>query len=389
MLTMDRRDVIYSAAALSTTAVSAFPSFVAAASNPPTRMRVGVIGCGNVSASYLPHLRASPHAELVSACDIIPARAEALSKAFNIPHVYPQIESMLAGAEFDLLVHLTDMQEHERLNRAALASGKHVWSEKPLANSFEAAQSLLALAEKNERWIRSVPVVVASPAFAFIAEALASRKLGRVVAAHAQYGHNGPNWAAFVHQQGGGSLLDLAVYNITTLTGLLGPARSVTAMTSVVTPTRKSERVGEIQVVADDNAMLLMNHGDGVISHVQSGFHYFHPHDDKSGEETRETLSIIGSEGTMGLVGYDWDPRAVDLATLEAPSTRRHVIEPSGFCWQMGASLAAESLFTGRSLLITPEHAVHVLEVIGAATQSQEGGRLIELQSRFEYSIGA
>ena len=121
MLTMDRRDVIYSAAALSTTAVSAFPSFVAAASNPPTRMRVGVIGCGNVSASYLPHLRASPHAELVSACDIIPARAEALSKAFNIPHVYPQIESMLAGAEFDLLVNLTGRSTSGLIEQRSLA----------------------------------------------------------------------------------------------------------------------------------------------------------------------------------------------------------------------------------------------------------------------------
>jgi len=323
MLQIDCRDFICSAAALSTTLLRAVPGFVAAAFKPPTRMRVGVIGCGNVSASYLPHFTASPHVELVSACDIIPARAEALAKAFNIPHFYPQIDTMLAGAEFDLLVNLTNMQEHERLNRAALASGKHVWSEKPLANSFEAGQSLLALAEKHGLRIWRAPAMVASPAFAFMAESLASGK------------------------------------------------------------------VGEIQVVADDNAMLLMDHGDGVISHVQSGFNYFNPHDHRAGEETRETISIIGSEGTMGLVGYDWDPRAVDLATLEAPSNHRRAIQPNGFCWQMGASPAAESLFTGRPLLITPEHAVHLLEVIETARQSQEGGRRIELQSRFQYPIGA
>ena len=43
---------------------------------------------------------------------------------------------MLAGEPFDFLITLTDMQEHEHLNRQALAAGKHVWSEKPIANSL-------------------------------------------------------------------------------------------------------------------------------------------------------------------------------------------------------------------------------------------------------------
>src|SRR5438445_2113351 len=82
----------------------------------PKRTRVGVIGCGSVSHVYLPHLSASPYVELVSACDIKPERAERQAARFKIPHHYPNIEDMLAGAAFDLLVNLTDMQEHEHLN---------------------------------------------------------------------------------------------------------------------------------------------------------------------------------------------------------------------------------------------------------------------------------
>ena len=111
------------------------------------RIRVGVIGCGSVSHSYLPHLANSPHVELVSACDIIPERAKAQAEAYAIPNQYPHIDLLLAGAAFDLLVNLTDMQEHERLNRQAVEAGKHVWSEKPLANSLAAGQALLARAK--------------------------------------------------------------------------------------------------------------------------------------------------------------------------------------------------------------------------------------------------
>ncbi|MDZ7347183.1 MAG: Gfo/Idh/MocA family oxidoreductase, partial [candidate division KSB1 bacterium] len=84
------------------------------------KIRIGVIGCGSVSNAYLPHLSKCPYAELVSACDIIVERAERQAKWFNIPHVYPNIDAMLTGAPFDLLVNLTDMQAHEHLNRKAL-----------------------------------------------------------------------------------------------------------------------------------------------------------------------------------------------------------------------------------------------------------------------------
>jgi predicted dehydrogenase len=353
----------------------------------PKRVRVAVIGCGSVSHVYLPHLAKSPHVELVSACDIIPERAKAQAEKHAIPNQYSHIDKLLADAAFDLLVNLTDMQEHERLNLQAVEAGKHVWSEKPMANSLKAGQDLLAAAAKKGVKVWGAPAMVVSPQFAFIAKTLKSGALGRIAAAHADYGHTGPDWSAFFYEKGGGSLPDLAVYNLTTLTGLLGPAKSVVAMTSVVTPARKIRGKGEIKVVAEDNAMVLMDHGEGVISHVQSGFNYFNPHGHDGSKEQRHTLGIVGTAGSLGLVGYDWDPRGVDLATEKEPGFKRHATEKGDFVWQMGASLAAESLATGKELLITPEHALHVLEVIQAARESQDGGRRVALQSSFRWPV--
>src|SRR4029077_19738174 len=219
------------------------------------------------------------------------------------------------------------------------------------------------------------------------ARTLKSGTLGRLAAAHANYGHTGQDWSAFFYEKGGGSLPDLAVYNLTTLTGVLGPAKAVTAMTSVVTPTRKIRGKGEIKVVAEDNAMVLMDHGNGLISHVQSGFNYFNPHGHEGSKEQRYTVSVYGTTGFMGLVGYDWEPNGVDLATKETPAVKRYVTDKEGFVWQMGASLAAESLATGKELLVTPEHALHVLEIMTATRESQETGRRVPLRSTFKWPV--
>jgi predicted dehydrogenase len=380
---VDRRAFILSGAA----AGAALGTAGAAGAAEPGRIRVGVIGCGSVSHVYLPHLAKCRHVELVSACDIIPGRAKAQAERFNIPNHYPHIDKMLAGAAFDLLVNLTDMQEHEHLNRQAVEAGKHVWSEKPMANSLDAGQKLLGAARKKGVRIWGAPAMVVSPQFAFMAKALAGGKLGRLAAAHADYGHTGPDWSAFFYEKGGGSLPDLGVYNLTTLTGLLGPARAVTAMTSVVTPTRRIRGKGEVRVAAEDNAMVLMDHGNGLISHVQSGFNYFNPHGHDGSGEQRHTVSIVGSTGFMGLVGYDWDPRGVDLATEQEPAVKRHVTDKGDFVWQMGASLAAACLATGKDMLITPEHALHVLEVIQAARESQDTGHRVPLRSSFKWPV--
>jgi predicted dehydrogenase len=381
-----RRDFLSRTAAMSVAALVA-PSFLQAAFGSNRKVRIGLIGCGSVSGMYLPHLSKSPHVELVSACDIKPERAKARAEKYGIPNQYPSIEQMLAGAPFDLLVNLTDMQEHGRLNRLALLAGRHVWSEKPMANTYAEGKALLDLAQQKGLRIWGAPAVVNSPQFAFMARALKEGKLGRVAAAHAHYGHLGPEWSAFFYEKGGGSLPDLGVYNLATLTGLLGPAKSVVAMTSIVTPEREVDDKGKIKVVAEDNAMVLMEHSNGTLSHVQCGFNYFDPYGHEGEGQDRPTISLLGSKGSMHLIGYDWAPFGVELATLDKPERERHVPDPGSYVWEQGASVISESLATGIEPLIAAEHALHVLEIIEAARESQASGRRIPLKSVFKWPV--
>ena len=105
--------------------------------HPQKKIRVAVIGCGSVSTQYLPHLSKSPYVELVSTCDIILDRAKQAAAKYNIKNHFPHIDGLLNGPAFDLMVNLTDMQEHGRLNKQALKAGRNVWSEKPMANTYK------------------------------------------------------------------------------------------------------------------------------------------------------------------------------------------------------------------------------------------------------------
>jgi predicted dehydrogenase len=357
------------------------------ASTKADKLKVAIIGCGSVSGVYLPHLTRAPFVEVVSCCDIIYERAQKRAAEFKIPNSYPHIDKLLAGVPFDLMITTTDMQEHGRLNKQALEAGKHVWSEKPMANTYKEGKALLDFAKSKGLRIWGAPAVVNSPQFAFMSKAIREGKLGKVSCAHANYGHLGPTWSAFFYEKGGGSLPDLGVYNLATLTGLLGPAKSVMAMTSIVTPQRTVDNKGTVKVEAEDNAMVLMDHGEGILSHVQCGFNYFDPYGHEGKGQNQHTITIWGTKGNMGLVGYDWAPFGVDLATSFTEPPVRHVEDPATYVWQQGATVISEALLKGTEPLIAVEHALHVLEIIEAARESGKNGKKINLQSTFKFPV--
>lgn len=129
-------------------------SSIACETSRNRKVRVGVIGCGSVSNMYLPHLSRSPFVKPVSVCDIRPERAESQGIKYHVANRYRNIDRMLSGAPFDLMVNLTNMQEHGRLNRQALLAGRHVWSEKPMADIYAEGRALLDLARSKGLRIR-------------------------------------------------------------------------------------------------------------------------------------------------------------------------------------------------------------------------------------------
>ncbi len=359
-----------------------------AASLPDKKLRVAVIGCGSVSNRYIPQLLSSKWIEVVSLCDIKPERAVAQNKEYKVnAATYGHIDEMLKGVPFDMMVTLTDMQVHGELNKKALMAGKHVWSEKPMANTYAEGKALLDLAKTKKLRIWGAPAVVNSPQFAYMSKMIQEGKLGRVAAAHGQYGHTGPTWSAFFYEKNGGSMPDLGVYNIATLTGLLGPARSIMAMTSIVNPERTVDDKGKIKVEAEDNAQILMEHDKGVISHVMCGFNYFDPHGHEAGNQSLHSIQIYGDYGNMRLIGYDWETNGVMLDVHWDKPAELVCTDKGGYEWQEGARVVGESLINGTEPRINVEHALHVLEIIEAARKSSATGMKVKLKGKFPWPI--
>lgn len=385
-MSISRKDFLQkSALASAALMVSSMESW--AINMPDKKLRVALIGCGSVSNRYLPQLKSSSLIEVVSLCDIKYERAVAQAKQFNVPNTYPNIDKMLAGVPFDMMVTTTDMQVHGELNKKALMAGKHVWSEKPMANTYAEGKALLALANSKKLRLWGAPAVVNSPQFAFMSKTIQEGKLGRIASAHGQYGHTGPTWSAFFYEKGGGSMPDLGVYNMATLTGLLGPARSVMAMTSIVNPERTVDDKGKIKVEAEDNAHILLQHDNNVISHVMCGFNYFDPHGHEAKGQSLHSIQIYGDYGNMRLIGYDWETSGVMLDTSWTEPPKLHATESEGYEWQEGARVTGESIIKGIEPKINVEHALHVLEIIEAARKSSATGKKIMLESKFKWPM--
>jgi predicted dehydrogenase len=352
------------------------------------KIRVAIIGCGSVSNRYIPHLQSSPSIEIVSLCDIRHERAVAQNEQYKVKAAtYADIDSLLKGVPFDMMVTLTDMQKHGELNKKALLAGKHVWSEKPMANTYAEGKALLELANSKKLKFWGAPAVVNSPQFAFMSRCIREGKLGRVASAHGQYGHTGPGWSSFFYEKNGGSMPDLGVYNMATLTGLLGPAKSVMAMLSIVNPERIIDEKGKIKVEEEDNAHVLMDHGNGIISHVMCGFNYFDPHGHEAKGQQLHSIQIFGDKGNMRLIGYDWETNGVILDDSWERPGQLHEKETGGYMWQEGATKVAESIVHKTEPLINVEHALHVLEIIEAARKSSANGMRIPLISTFKWPV--
>ena len=351
-------------------------------------IKVAIIGCGSVSNRYIVHLQSSPLVKIVSLCDIKQDRAEAQNKKYNIgASTYNNINALLKGNAFDLMLTLTDMQMHGSLNKIALQAGKHVWSEKPLANTYAEGKALVDYAKLKGVRIWGAPAVVTSPQFEFMSKTIQEGKLGKLASAHGQYGHTGPTWSSFFYEPLGGSMPDLGVYNMATLTGLLGPAKSVMAMTSIVNKEREIDEKGIVKVNEEDNAHILLEHDKGVISHIMCGFNYFDPFGHEAKNQTLHSIQIFGDKGNMRLIGYDWEPKSVvlDNSWTEAPQVVQ--TDDGGYQWQEGATHIAGALSKNIEPRINVLHSLHVLEIIEAARKSSKEGMKVKLVSSFPFPM--
>jgi predicted dehydrogenase len=153
---------------------------------------------------------------------------------YGIPNRYTDYRQMLAASEAVAVVNLTPIQLHYETSMAVLAAGKHLYTEKPVAGSVAEAQQIKRLAEAQHLKLVCAPCVMLFPQVRYAKALLDAGEIGPVYSARG-YGHMGvPPWSGYLSDpspffaRGGGPAMDMGVYPLHTITGLLGPAQRVT-----------------------------------------------------------------------------------------------------------------------------------------------------------------
>ena len=344
----------------------------------PGPVRIGVVGCGNVlEVGYMPlieRLRGRGDADLVMACDRRSELRERVVESYRVPRFTVDYQELVESPDIDLVLVLTSMPLHAPVSQAALRAGKHVLVEKPLATTLEEGLALVELARHSPGHLVPAPHVILSPTFQTMARRIRRGDIGTPLLARARYGWTGPSWGKWFYQKGGGALFDLGVYNLTSLTGLLGPARRVSAMAGVAIPQRMVDDE-LIQVEAEDNAHVLLDFGGSVFGVVSAGF--------TMQQYRSPCIEVYGSSGTIQMLGDDWDPEGYELWQNSVGAWQVYAETDPAWPWVAGLDHLVECARLGTRPLISPEHACHVLEIMLAAQEAGRDGRTHELQTTF------
>jgi predicted dehydrogenase len=347
-----------------------------------TALRIGVVGAGQISGAYLGTLRRLSNVEVVAVCDLDEARARTAAAA--VPGARPlAIAELLAAADVDLVLNLTNPAAHAEVAHAAIAAGKHVYGEKPLAVTTGQARELLAAAGRAGVRVGCAPDTVLGTGVQTARACLDAGEIGAPIAATAfmitpghERWHPAPE---FYYLPGGGPLFDMGPYYLTALVTLLGPVRRVVGMAATPRATRtigSGPRVGaEIDVAVATHVTGVLEHASGALSTLMMSFDVWAgrlPYIEVYG--TGGSLSVPDPNGFGGAVQI-FTPRAKDWAA--APEAGGYRGAARGY----GVSDLASALASGTVHRANGEIAYHVLDVMEALLTAAGSGHTADVTS--------
>lgn len=194
------------------------------------KLKVGVIGVGNISNEHIQGYLRNPDVELYAFCDINPEQLKKMSEKYGVERCYTSKEEMLALPELDAVSVCVWNSAHAECAIAALNAGKHVLCEKPMAISKEQAEQMKEAAEKNGKLLMIGFVRRFGNDCHILQDFIENDYFGDLYYAKATYlrrkGSPG-GWFGNKELSGGGPLIDLGVHVIDLVRYLMGKPKPV------------------------------------------------------------------------------------------------------------------------------------------------------------------
>ena len=342
-------------------------------------LRVGVVGCGVIAARYVADSPAFEHWRPVACADLDTAAAEAFAAEHGLRAL--GVEELIADPEVELVLNLTPPKAHAALVGAALAAGKHAYTEKPLAATAAEARELVAEAGRRGLRLGCAPDTFLSSPYETGRRLIADGAIGTPLGAIATFLVGGPDsWhpnAAMFYEPGGGPVLDIAPYYLTAIVSLLGRIDAVAGFAE--TPTRErtlgaGARAGEtIRVEVPTHASAVLRTESGALASLTVSFETRNQY--VTGmvvHGTHGILTLPDANGFSGEVTLRRGRDDVETVAYESHGAR----DTRG----LGLDELVQALRAGRPHRASGELGLHVLEAAEAMVASAEDGRAIGLQ---------
>jgi len=349
------------------------------------KVKVGIIGCGNISGIYFQNCKQYPVLDLVACADLDVERAKARAAEFGVPNAYT-VEELLADRTIEIVINLTIPVAHADICLKALEAGKHVYVEKPLAVTREQGQAVLELARSKGLRVASAPETFMGGGIQTCRKLIDDGLIGTPIAASGFWMSGGhESWHPdpdFYYQKGGGPMFDMGPYYLTAFVTLLGSIRSVTGSAKITHPERtitSQPKFGtKIKVDTPTHIAGVMEFTSGVVGTLITSF-------DTPGGCDLPNIEIYGSAGTLQVpdpngfggsirirrAGYDWQ---------EVPLQFGYNDNNRG----IGVADLAYAIQSGRQHRANGEMAYHVLEAMHGFHDAASSGVRYDMRSTCE-----
>jgi predicted dehydrogenase len=351
---------------------------------------LGIIGCGNISTSYLRLAPLFKGLEMRSVADMNMEAATARGEEFGVKA--QSVDDLLANKDVDVVINLTIPDAHFAVTRRILEAGKHAYSEKPLVLTLEEGVTLRDLAKSRGLAVGCAPDTFLGGAHQQARAILDEGRVGTITAGCAAVlNHGMEHWHPnpdFFFLPGAGPMLDLGPYYVANLINFLGPVRRVGALTSSAEAARtisNGPRNGEtVPVKTPTNIHALLEFVSGATINLSTSWDVWH--------HKRNHFELYGTEGTLYVPDPNFFGGTVEIGGRDGTLTSVEPWDhPFGKVNQThnGRDLAnyrtagladmVAALQAGRDARCSLDRTLHGVEVMTACLKSGETGGFVTL----------
>ncbi|MFL5009853.1 MULTISPECIES: Gfo/Idh/MocA family protein [Rhizobium] len=350
------------------------------------KLRIGVVGCGNISLAYMRNGPLFSGVEIIACADLNADAAKRRAAEFDLRAA--DVDSLIDDKSIDLILNLTIPAAHFDVSMRALSAGKHVFTEKPLGVTAAEGRSLVDAAAVKGLMLGSAPDTFLGAAGRHARRQMEAGAIGKPVTGTAfMMGRGMEHWhpdPSFYYQAGAGPLMDMGPYYLTMMVNLMGPIRRVQAVATSGQEERLITAEGPKQgttfkVGTPTSVLSLLEFDCGATITFGTSWDVF--------RHSNHPIELHGTEGSLRLPDPDNFGGSVALSSRGAPwqetdtsgelfgAVNWPIAAPDRANYRMlGLADLARAIIEGRAPRASGDLALHVLEVMEAILRAGETG---------------